>query len=89
MLPKTFRNRARSTRFNFIRPIPAILNPERTKKFRPSIRKTHFGLDFSLPSLFSVSSVLKPLTSFFRTQNLNTENTEKYENAEREAAVTG
>jgi hypothetical protein len=62
---------------------------ERTKMSRPPTRKTQLGLDFSVPSLFSVSFVLQPLTLFFCPQNLNTENTEQCENLEKEAAVTG
>jgi hypothetical protein len=50
---------------------------------------TQCRLDFSVPSLFSVSSVLKLLTFVLPPKNLNTEYTEKYEDTEKEDAVRG
>ena len=63
---------------NFIRPIPMILNPERTKKFRPRAKSRLPGLSF-----LCVLCV-KALTAFM--QILNTERTENAENTSKTIA---
>src|SRR5271165_3947680 len=71
---------ALSLTFKFIRPIPFILNPDRTNKFRLHGRKfTVSILEHKFSASCSFLSVLcvKAFDFSQRTQNLTTEDTEK------------